>query len=76
MSEAKLEQRVESLEKQIAVLQQVVANGTKRKDWRSTVGMFAGDELMMQIDEEARKIREADRRRAKRGSASRRQVRK
>lgn len=33
----------------------------RKKDWRRTIGIFAGDEVMKQIDEEARKIREADR---------------
>ncbi|HQR42262.1 MAG TPA: hypothetical protein PLX97_06245 [Gemmatales bacterium] len=31
------------------------------KDWRRTVGMFADSEFMRQVDEEGRKIREADR---------------
>ncbi len=31
------------------------------KDWRSVVGMFADSEFMRQVDEEGRKIREAER---------------
>ena len=30
------------------------------KDWRSTLGMFSGDTLMKEIDEEGRRIREAE----------------
>ena len=30
------------------------------KDWRSTLGMFSGDALMKEIDEEGRRIRQAE----------------
>ena len=43
MSEMSLEQRVAALERKVAELETTVANGEK-KDWRSTVGMFTGDE--------------------------------
>jgi hypothetical protein len=66
MAESTLEQRVAALEHELAVLKEAVANGTLLKDWRRTIGMFSGDAVMKQIDEEARKIREADRRRARR----------
>jgi hypothetical protein len=36
-----------------------------RDDWKSVVGMFANDSIMKEIDEETRKIREADRARAR-----------
>ena len=39
------------------------------RDWRSTIGMFGGDEIMKQIDEEGRKIREKDREKARRAEA-------
>ncbi len=35
-----------------------------KKDWRSTLGMFADDPIMKEIDEEGRRIREADRQQA------------
>jgi hypothetical protein len=54
------------LERQLADLKKLLVNGAHEPDWRSTVGAFAGDHVMMQIDEEARKIREADRKRARR----------
>jgi len=40
-----------------------------QKDWRSTVGMFTNDPVMKQIQEEGRKIRQADREQALRDSA-------
>jgi hypothetical protein len=60
-----LEERVAALEKRV---DQLAAKGSAEpvKDWRRVVGMFAGDELMKQIDAEGRKIREAERRQARR----------
>jgi hypothetical protein len=61
MSKPTLEERVAMLEKQMANLLASGMNG--KKDWRRTVGMFSGDEIMKQIDEAARKYREDDRKR-------------
>jgi hypothetical protein len=66
MSSATLEERVAALEHQVAALQVAVQQGGRSKDWRRTVGMFTGDELMKRIDEQARKFREADRQKARR----------
>ena len=55
---ATLEDRVAALE---SAVEQLVHGSRRQKDWRRTLGMFAGDQLMKQIDAEARKIREADR---------------
>ena len=66
MPQITLEQRVAALEKQFADLKQAFDRGVRPKDWRRTIGMFAGDEMMKQIDEEALKIREKDRERARR----------
>jgi hypothetical protein len=64
----------ETLEERVAALEQEVARLTRQKqpddepgrdDWKSTVGMFANDPIMKEIDEEARKIREEDRRRTR-----------
>jgi hypothetical protein len=66
MSKPSLEQRVAELERQVADLKRAFTNGERPKDWRRTIGMFAGDEVMKQIDEEARKFREKDRERARR----------
>lgn len=66
MSETTLETRVATLEKQVAELMQQVLKPPFEKDWRSTVGMFADDPVMRDIQEEGRKIREADREQSKR----------
>ncbi len=63
--------RIAALEKQVAELQARVTELPRPKDWRSTIGMFAGDEVMKQIFEEGRKIREADRDRARRAAKKR-----
>lgn len=65
MEQAKLEERIAELERQVATLKAQVATLIKPNDWRSVVGMFAGDEVMKQILEQGRKIREEDRRRTK-----------
>jgi hypothetical protein len=65
MSLAALEQRVTTLERQLADLKAERGTGRREKDWRRTLGMFSGDEVMKQIDAEARKFREADRKRTK-----------
>jgi len=56
-----LEQRVETLEAQVAQLMERILAPPPEKDWRSTIGMFANDPVMKEIQEEGRKIREADR---------------
>jgi hypothetical protein len=43
-------------------VEQLLRGPFRRKDWRRTLGMFAGDDLMKEIDAEGRKIRVADRR--------------
>jgi activator of HSP90 ATPase len=58
-----LKERVASLEKQVEELQATILSKPRKKDWRRTIGMFTGDEVMKRIDEEARKYREADRHR-------------
>jgi hypothetical protein len=66
MSELSLEKRVVALEQQVAELKAAVANGQRPKDWRRTIGMFAGDEVMKRIFDTALKFREQDRKRARR----------
>lgn len=65
MAQAKLEERVVSLERELAVLKAQMATLVKPNDWLSAVEQFAGDEGLQQILEEARKIREEDRGRTK-----------
>jgi hypothetical protein len=58
---------LESLLRRIEALERAVGLRPDRpKDWRSAIGMFAGNEFQKQIDEEGRKIREADRAAAQR----------
>jgi hypothetical protein len=61
MSDAALESRIDSLEQQVSVLMQRVLTPPTSKNWQATLGMFDGDAFMQEIDEEGRKIREADR---------------
>jgi hypothetical protein len=66
MSQRALEQRVATLEQKVAELEAAVANGAGEKDWRTTIGMFSGDEVMRRICDEALKYREKDREKARR----------
>ena len=66
MSLQSLDKRLAALEREVGELKKALVNGKRNKDWRRTVGMFAGDEIMKQIDKETLKLREADRRRARR----------
>jgi hypothetical protein len=59
MIQLTLEERVSALENTVAAL--VSGVGNKKDDWKSTVGMFEGDAVMAEIQEEGRKIREAER---------------
>lgn len=61
MSNMTLDDRVTALEQTVAELMEKVLLPPAAKDWRSTIGVFAGNALMKEIDEEGRKIREADR---------------
>ena len=63
-----LEERVAKLEQAVAqlVAGSKGADHTSPKDWRRTLGMFPPhDPVMKRIIEEGQKIREADRKRAK-----------
>jgi hypothetical protein len=61
MSRAPLEERVAALEKQVAALLANPAGTGRAKDWRRTRGVFTGDDLMKQVFEEGRKIRDGER---------------
>ena len=60
-----LEERVATLEQTVAQLLSQFSSADAKKDWRSTLGMFADDLVMQEIDEEGRRIREADRQQAR-----------
>jgi hypothetical protein len=59
-----LEERVAALEETVARLLSQSDSVVAKKDWRSTLGMFADDPIMKEIDEEGRRIRAADRQQA------------
>jgi hypothetical protein len=66
-----LEQRVAALEQEVSELKARSGNG-RVKDWRQTVGRFTDNPEMKELFAEAMKLREADRRKARRPSAKRR----
>jgi hypothetical protein len=74
MARATLEDRVATLEKQIGALLASHAASGRVKDWRRTYGVFTGDDLMKQVFEEGRKIRDAERKRAQPQSGKKRQT--
>jgi hypothetical protein len=63
MSQPTLDQRVAALENEVARLSKLIPKEPQnlRGDWRSTIGMFAGDPVMQEIIDEGRKIRAQDR---------------
>jgi hypothetical protein len=67
------ESTLESLERRVESLEAALAAGNPTKtspDWRKAVGMFAGSEFMKQVDEEGRRINEAEREAARREAES------
>jgi len=76
MSSPTLEERVVALERQMAALQSNRSSGAAANDWRSSVGMFTGDNIMKEIDESARKLREANRRQARRTNSTKLRAKK
>jgi hypothetical protein len=65
MAQAKLEERIAMLERELAVLKARVDTLTPATDWRGVVEEFGGNENLQRIFEAGRKIREEDRRRTK-----------
>jgi hypothetical protein len=65
MSRATLEGRVLALEKQVADLLANPSGPGRAKDWRRTRGAFTVDDLMKQVFEEGRTIRDAERKHAR-----------
>lgn len=73
MTQTMMAERLAALEKQVGELARRLLALEAPKDWRSTIGMFAGDEVMKEIFEEGRKIREKDREKARKGAKKRKQ---
>jgi hypothetical protein len=65
MTTPSLEDRVTRLEAFVLSLSGS-GNRGKKKDWRRTLGMFTGDEIMKRIDEQALKYRRQDRKKVRR----------
>jgi hypothetical protein len=67
MSQTTLEERVDRLEKRLdeLVRENLAIGPIPRKDWRRTVGMFKGDPIMKEILDEALRMREEERRKAR-----------
>jgi hypothetical protein len=76
MSRPTLEERVVALEQQVAELRAELAKVAQPKDWRSTIGMFSGNEAMKAIDAAGQAIRERERQRARGQGATKRRVKK
>jgi hypothetical protein len=69
MNEVTLEslaRRVEALERAL----DLNLPPTGKNAWRCVVGTFAGSDYMRQVDEEGRKLREAERAEAQKGPAA------
>jgi hypothetical protein len=67
MAQDTIEKRVARLEKQVSLL---IGNRTdgdppSADAWQQTVGMFRGDPIVREMIEEARRIREEDRRKTR-----------
>ena len=74
MTVKELEARVVALEREVQRLRHELAakgNGGQ-KNWRAAIDRFAGDEGLLAIFKDAKKLREADRKRTKRQLAGRR----
>ena len=67
MSPYTLEERVKTLEETVAGLVALASASKQERDWQSTVGMFEDDPVVAEIQEEGRKLREAERRAAQQG---------
>ncbi|MBL8866495.1 MAG: hypothetical protein JNK93_13125 [Planctomycetia bacterium] len=53
---------IDAMEKQVAAQR---AKSARTKDWRKTVGIFAGNEFIEQLDATVAEMREAERRAAR-----------
>jgi peptidoglycan hydrolase CwlO-like protein len=71
-AQTKVEERISALERTVAELVQSRRSAGRVKDWKRTVGMFSGNDLMKEIDAAGQKIREQNRLRARRPGVKRR----
>jgi molybdopterin converting factor small subunit len=64
---------LESLAARVAALEKQLAEQKappQKKDWRRTIGMFAGNEFIKELDAEVAAMREAEREAARRGEST------
>jgi cell division protein FtsB len=66
MPKPTLAQRVAELERQMNELHNGGLSDSRSKDWRRTIGMFDGDEVMKRILDAALTYRERNRQKARR----------
>ena len=64
-----LEKRMAGLEKHVAEIQAELLKLNHRNDWRQTIGMFTGNELMKRIDSAGQAIRRRQRAKVKHSPA-------
>lgn len=74
MASQSLERRIEILESQLGKLQEEVRAG-QPKDWRRTIGAFTDDQGMQRILRDAMRLREADRKKARAKTTTKRKTR-
>ena len=71
MKSPTIEQRVAALEQELGKLK---SRQGRDKDWRRTIGVFTDQPEMKELFAEAMKLREADRRKMRRGKTTKRSV--
>jgi hypothetical protein len=63
---------LQSLAKRVEALEMALATGgpvRRGKDWRRVIGMFGDSEFMRKVDEECHRMRESERKLARRGDS-------
>jgi len=72
------ERRLKALESRVAQLQDELRSvrKAKDKDWRRTIGVFTDNAGMKEVLQDALRLREADRRKARSTSAAKRSPRR
>ena len=68
-----LEERVAVLEQKVEQLTNQDAKDGRKKDWRKTIGIFTDNPGMQELFAEAMKLREADRKKARRRTQKKKQ---
>jgi hypothetical protein len=73
MAARNLRERVERLEMQIATIQATICAAVSplKKNWRRAVDKYSGDKDLLAVFAEAKKLRDADRKHARRRVARR-----